>query len=69
VNDSDAQQLHQSLDNLHELVLAQGERVQRLRLEASRIKQKAGLSTERAALKAEAVQPARPLSPSTASVL
>jgi lipase chaperone LimK len=49
--------------------LAQGERVQRLRLEASRIKQKAGLSTERAALKAEAVQPARPLSPSTASVL
>jgi hypothetical protein len=67
VNDSDVQQLHQSLDGLHELVLAQGERVRRLRLEASRIQQKAGLSTERAAIKAEAVPPAKPLPPSPAS--
>jgi len=68
VNDTDAQRLHQCLDGLHELVLAQGERVRRLRLEASRIRKKEDLSTERAGLKEEAVQPAKPLPPSPPSL-
>lgn len=56
MNESDAQQLHQSVDGLHELVLAQGERVRRLRLEAGMIQQKELLSADYPRLKPQTVQ-------------
>jgi len=56
VNESDTHQLHQSLDGLHELVLAQGERVRRLRLEAGAIRQKEPFPARYLGLKPQTIE-------------